>query len=64
MADIFDEGDLFRGKLPNYDGSLQELMMEELDTGFIILSCGCRVKPDGRCDKHGNGTPYVEFGFV
>lgn len=49
-------------KIPNYNHDI-EYLMEEAETGVIILSCGCQVEPDGICE-HGNKSPLLALGMI
>lgn len=49
-------------EIPNYDHDI-EYLMEEAETGVIILSCGCQVELDGIC-KHGNKSPLLALGMI
>lgn len=56
------EGKMENIKIPNYNHDI-EYLMEEAETGVIILSCGCQVELDGICE-HGNKSPLLALRMI
>lgn len=49
-------------EIPNYNHNI-DYLIEEAETGVLILSCGCQIELDGICE-HGNKSPLLILGMI